>query len=201
MSGRFRHVVLFVRAPRIGAVKRRLAADIGQQAAWAFYRRNVRTVARRLARDPRWKLWLAVTPDEFDGRERFWPQGLPLIAQGRGDLGERMRRTLSALPPGPALLVGSDIPGITAPVVWRAFSRFAGHDAIFGPAGDGGYWLVGLSPQVLRADPFRGVAWSTPDALSQTIANLLPGGRITFADELQDIDNGADLRDGRAALR
>ena len=193
--------MLFVRAPRIGAVKRRLAADIGHQAAWAFYRRNVRTVARRLERDSRWKMWLAVTPDEFDGRERFWPQGLPLIAQGRGDLGSRMNRALTALPPGPALLVGSDIPGITASVVWRAFSRFTGHDAIFGPAGDGGYWLVGLTPQVLRADPFRGVAWSSPAALNQTVANLRPAARIAFADELWDVDSGADMQKYRAALR
>src|SRR5690606_11098065 len=55
-----RHVVLFAKAPRLGAVKRRLAAGVGDEAALAFYRETLAAVARRLGAYPRWTLWLAV---------------------------------------------------------------------------------------------------------------------------------------------
>jgi len=58
-----RHLVLFARAPMRGAVKTRLAADIGKDAALSFYRRTLHDVLWRLGRDPRWQTWLAVTPD------------------------------------------------------------------------------------------------------------------------------------------
>ena len=201
MTVRQRHVILFVRAPRVGTVKRRLAADIGAGPAWAFYRRNVRDVAWRLARDPRWRLWLGVTPGGFDGREPSWPPGLTCIAQGRGDLGQRMQRCLRALPSGPAVLIGGDIPGVTAPVVWRAFQAFAGHDAVFGPAVDGGYWLVGLERRLLAGQPFKDVPWSGPDALAGTLANLPGSARVAYADTLADVDTGADMYGGRIISR
>lgn len=183
---------MFLREPRLGAVKRRLAHDIGARAAWAFYRLTLRTVAWRLARDPRWRLCLAVTPDRWPARDPGLPAGLRVVRQGAGDLGERMQRTLRALPTGPTLLVGSDIPDISAPLIWRAFERFKGHDAVFGPATDGGYWLVGLAPRPLAGKPFHGVNWSSPGALAETIGNLPAGTRLAMADTLPDIDNGED---------
>src|SRR5579863_833121 len=104
------HLVLFVRAPRWGVGKRRLARDIGDAAALRFERAMLGLLLRRLARDRRWQLRLAVTPDRAYRRARLWPEGVPVAAQGAGDLGTRMRRALAMCPPGPAVLVGSDIP-------------------------------------------------------------------------------------------
>ena len=56
------HLVVFVRAPRIGQVKTRLARDIGAVAAWGFYRRMLTRTIRPLTQDRRWLPWLAVTP-------------------------------------------------------------------------------------------------------------------------------------------
>ncbi len=188
-----RNLLIFVKAPRLGRVKRRLARDIGGHEAWRFYRRTTRRLIHGLARDPRWQCHLVVTPDSFDGRERFWPHDLPVIRQGRGDLGQRMRRALAALPPGPTVLVGSDIPDLAPVHIVKAFAALGRADAVFGPAEDGGYWLVGLSPRALRADPFADVAWSSPSALADTLANLHKGHTVAMLDPLGDIDVGADL--------
>ncbi len=187
-----RNLLLFVKAPRLGAVKSRLANDIGRQEAWKFYRGTTRRMILRLARDPRWRCHLAVTPDNFSGHEPFWPLPCRVIKQGSGDLGARMARAFDAMPPGPTVLVGSDIPELTTGHVARAFTALGRADAVFGPAADGGYWLVGLSTRARRTKPFDGVAWSSPQALADTIRNLDKGHSVAMLETLSDIDMGAD---------
>ena len=138
-----RHLVLFVRAPRLGNGKRRLARDIGDLAALRFERAMLGRLGRRLGRDRRWRLRLAVTPDAARVARRLWPRGAPVATQGAGDLGGRMRRALASCPPGPAVLVGADIPGLAAHHIATAFRLLGRHDVVFGPAEDGGFWLVG----------------------------------------------------------
>ncbi len=197
-----RHLVIFVKAPRLGAVKTRLAADVGAVAALRFYRTTSARILRRLGNDRRWTCWLAVTPDRYAGDRRFWPAKLRRIPQGRGDLGARMARPLRRLPPGPVVIVGSDIPGLGAAQVVRAFRALGGDDAVVGPAADGGYWLIGLGRR--RPVPrgvFDNVRWSGPHALADTLASLGPNSRVAVLEELADIDDGADLARWRAPLR
>ena len=189
-----RHLVLFVRAPRLGQGKRRLARDIGDVAALRFERAMLGLLARRLGGDPRWRLRLAVTPDRARFARRLWPQGLPVVAQGSGDLGRRMRQALAACPPGPAVLVGADIPGLAAPHISAAFALLGRHDLVFGPAEDGGFWLVGAR-RCPRLPPLFGqVRWSGPHALADTLAALPPLVSIGFAARLADVDDGAAHR-------
>jgi len=191
MTGRGR-VVIFARAPRMGAVKRRLAAEIGTAAAWQFYRRTLDGVARRLVADRRWTTMLAVTPDSTRLTPPLWPPGLPRRAQGPGDLGARMARTVRALAPGPVIIVGSDVPGITAAHVAAAFTALGRDDAVFGPSPDGGYWLIGWrGRQPLPAGALAGVRWSTADARADSIASLGPRVSVALVDELEDVDTAA----------
>ncbi|MBD0271429.1 MAG: TIGR04282 family arsenosugar biosynthesis glycosyltransferase [Acetobacteraceae bacterium] len=191
MSGRRGLLILFARAPRLGTVKRRLAREAGDVAALRFHRAMLGALARRLGRTRRWRTVLAVTPD----RARF-PIGLPTVPQGRGDLGARMARAL-ARDRRRAVLVGSDIPGIGAADIAAAFRVLDGRaDAVFGPAEDGGYWLVGLGPR-RPAAPFRGVRWSGPHALADTVANCR-GRRVAFVRRLRDVDDAAGLAAWRA---
>jgi rSAM/selenodomain-associated transferase 1 len=196
-----RNLLLFVKAPRLGLVKRRLGRDIGRHEAWRFYRRTTRRLILRVARDPRWRCHLVVTPDCFDGVEPFWPLSCPVLKQGAGDLGERMGRAFDAVPPGPTVLVGSDIPELSADHIAQAFAALGRADAVFGPAADGGYWLVGLTPRGRRANPFAGVAWSSPHALADTMANFPSGRSIVLLDTLSDIDVGADYTRWRMRSR
>lgn len=189
--GPARHVVIMARAPRLGTVKRRLARDVGALAAWRFYRHALAALAHRLGRDGRWRRWLAVTPDR--ALRARWPPAWHVVPQGPGDLGARMARLFRELPPGPVVIVGSDIPDLDATHVARAFARLGDHDWVFGPAGDGGYWLIGARRGRVRRDPFAGVRWSGPHALADTLANL-SGARVAFLEELRDVDTGADLR-------
>ncbi len=193
------HLVVFVRAPRLGAVKRRLAADIGAPAATAFYRHTVASVLARLRRDPRWRLTLAVTPDRDARQSGFWPARLRRVPQGSGDLGKRMARVMAAMPPGPVVVVGSDVPELSTRHVAPAFHALGRADAVFGPAPDGGYWLVGLKRRRPLPGLFDAVRWSTEHALADTLANLPPRASVAFIETLVDIDDGAAFARWRAS--
>jgi hypothetical protein len=190
-------LVLFARAPRLGTVKRRLARGVGAPAALRFHRGQLLDLARRLGRDRRWRTVLAVTPDATAHRGTRWPAGIPRRGQGRGDLGARMARALA--PHRLAVLVGSDIPGIRPGDIAAAFRALrAGAPAVFGPARDGGYWLVGLGPRRRPPAPFAGVRWSTGHALADTLRNCRGDPRPpALVRALRDVDTAEDL----AALR
>ncbi|HEX9465950.1 MAG TPA: TIGR04282 family arsenosugar biosynthesis glycosyltransferase [Alphaproteobacteria bacterium] len=192
-----RHLVIFARAPQRGRVKSRLAEGIGGGAALQFYRRTLATVLRRVGRDRRWRSVLAVTPDHAARSARAWPMKLPLRRQGAGDLGVRMARALRNYPAGPVCIIGADIPDIDAPLVWRAFKALAAADVVFGPAEDGGYWLVGAQSG-RRFNFFGGVRWSTKHALADTRSNL-NGRRVALIERLADIDDAAAYRRWRGA--
>jgi rSAM/selenodomain-associated transferase 1 len=180
------------KSPGAGRAKRRLAASVGAIQATRFYHACLAHTLMRLARDPRWQTLLAVSPDSDVGAA-FWPHRVERLPQGHGDLGRRMQRLFRRLPPGPAIIVGSDIPAITPSDIARAFRLLGNADAVFGQAPDGGYWLVGLrrTPRLLA--PFAGVRWSGPHALADTLGNL-KDARIAFAATLSDVDTEEDYR-------
>lgn len=186
-------VVVMVKEPRPGRVKTRLGRGIGSVAAAWWFRHQAQALIRRLD-DPRWELLLAVSPDREGLHSQVWPRHLPRVPQGRGDLGARMARLLTGLDPGPVLIVGGDIPELGTRHLARAIRLLGSHDAVFGPAPDGGFWLVGLRNH--RPPPpgvFKGVRWSSEHALSDSLATL-PGWRIALADTLADVDTAEDLR-------
>jgi hypothetical protein len=187
-----RHLVLFVRVPQLGRGKRRLARDVGDVAALRFERAMLGVLLRRLGRDRRWHLRLALTPD-CAHRSRP-PSGVTVTGQGGGDLGRRMVRALAGCPPGPAVLVGSDIPALSARHVAEAFRLLGGRDLVFGPSEDGGFWLVGARRSPRLPPLFGEVRWSGPHTLADVLANLPARISVGFATRLADVDDGASLR-------
>ena len=188
-EGRARHLVIFARRPRYGIGKRRLAAEVGNMAAWRFQRSALAALMRELAQDGRWTTWLAVSPD----RPTHWVKGARPVGQGPGDLGARLTRLARGLPPGPLIVIGSDAPQVNRGDVAAGFQALGRLDAVFGPARDGGFWLVGLSRRGRRHPPFSHVRWSTSDALADTLANLgdRPVGSLRV---LEDVDDAGSLR-------
>jgi rSAM/selenodomain-associated transferase 1 len=188
-----RHLILFVRVPRLGTGKRRLARDIGDIAALRFERSMLALLLRRLRADRRWHLQLSLTQEKARpayGRHK----GIETVDQGRGELGIRMRRALCGCRRGPVVLVGADIPALGARHVAAAFRLLGGHDLVFGPAADGGFWLVGArSPQRLPR-LFERVRWSGPYALADTLAGLPRGMTVGFVERLEDVDDGDAYR-------
>lgn len=185
-------LLVMLKEPRPGRVKTRLGQGIGMvPAAWWVRHQTARLL--REVEDPRWHLALAVSPDRAGMASRVWPAHLPRVAQGRGTLGDRMARLLLGARPGPVCIIGGDIPGVRAAHVARAFAALGPHDAVFGPAHDGGYWLIGLKrARRVPAGLLQGVRWSTDRALSDSMASL-PDARIALIDTLRDVDTAADL--------
>jgi hypothetical protein len=184
-----RHLLIFAKAPRLAAVKRRLAAGIGDVEAWRFYGNTMRATIGRIAWDERWRTSLYVTPDRFAVSGAVWPSGIARIGQGSGDLGARMSRALREQPPGPVVLVGTDIPSLTAIHIDLAFRKLGEVDVVLGPALDGGFWLIGLARRRSRSIAFWNVRWSTEWALGDTSAGLAKAYSVALIETLEDIDD------------
>ena len=103
-----------------------------------------------------------------------------------------MQRLFDTCGQGPLIIIGADIPGITPAMISRAFHILKGHDHVFGPASDGGYWLVGQRRSKRARKAFDNVRWSSPHALNDTLQNIA-GSSVGYVDVLNDIDVGADL--------
>lgn len=186
-----RKLVLMVKAPAAGRVKTRLARGIGVTGALRFYRATTSALSRRVSSDSRWQTLLAVSPDDAINHT-VWPTVLPRRGQGLGDLGQRMQKVMDELPPGPVVIIGSDIPGVTPSLIAEAFRRLGRADVVFGPAPDGGYWLVGFKRCPRIPEIFGNVRWSDPHTLSDTLRNTT---QLTteFIETLDDIDEAGDL--------
>jgi uncharacterized protein len=190
-------IVVMAKAPRAGLAKTRLAPALGAEGAAALAERllgHAVAQARAAALGP---VRLCVTPDAtHPAIVRLGAQpGVELELQGDGDLGARMHRAfVRALRPpvGRALLIGTDVPALDAAVLRRAAAALDTHDAVFVPALDGGYALVGLHrPAPILLDD---MIWSTPTVMAHTRRRLAAAGlRHAELEPLADIDEPADL--------
>jgi len=186
-------LIVFARAPRLGQVKRRLAAGIGAIPALRFYRNQLGRTLRCLNGLKNMDKVLAVTPD---GAHIPYPPGWRVIGQGQGGLGTRMHNAFRRFPTRHVVLVGADIPALSASHIRAALCH--PHPA-FGPAADGGYYLVAMPPR-RPATPFANVRWSTPHALADTLANFqhMPVTRLAT---LRDVDTVEDFKQVVAFLK
>jgi uncharacterized protein len=186
-------VVIFARAPRYGAVKTRLARDIGSGEALRFHRRTVERLVRAMARDARFETVLAVTSDSAVRAREFASLPVRVVRQGGGDLGRRMIRALRSAGARPSIVIGSDIPALSAAHVAISLRALGSAQIVFGPARDGGYWLIGARhPERLRSNALDGVRWSGPQALADSLARLRPAAVLDVV--LDDVDDGAAYR-------
>ncbi len=196
MSGPPKTLVIFVRAPQYGAVKSRLAEAVGPGAALRAYREMTWRVLSAATSRGQWTTILQVTPGDLSCG-RWWPASLQRAGQSRGDLGQRMASALARYSSrGPVALVGSDIPDLRRDDLRQAFDALGSQDLAFGPAQDGGYWLVGVRqglPIGAIRRMFNGVRWSSAHALSDTLRNVRPGLRVAELRTACDVDTIDDL--------
>jgi uncharacterized protein len=126
------------------------------------------------------------------------PHTFARIPQAEGDLGRRMHAAFEDLLGvrrcGGALLVGSDVPFLTAAILAEARDALVSNGGIvLGPADDGGYYLIGMSQP--HAALFEAIEWSTPGVLAETlrVANRL-AVNVNRVRGARDIDTLDDLR-------
>lgn len=190
-------VIVFAKAPRPGQAKTRLIPVLGAQGAAQLAERLLHATLHHAAAADVGPVDLCVTPDRHHmafaaAALRY---GLTLSEQGDGELGERMARAFARVLAGAAraLLIGTDVPGLDAGYLRAAAQALDDHDAVFGPAADGGYTLVGLK----RPEPglFVGMRWSHAAVMAQTRERLaMLNLRHVELPLLHDIDEPADLR-------
>lgn len=187
-------LIVMLKEPRPGRVKTRLGKDIGTIDATWWFRHQTHRLLHTVYAPRRWSLVLAVAPDKAAFQSRFWPAHLPRVPQGPGDLGQRMARLLRSHAGSPVCIMGGDIPGVAKAHIAQAFRAADSHDVVFGPAKDGGFWLVGQSR--LSSPPktaFQEVRWSSDHALKDSIKTM-QNRRIAFVETMADVDTGADLK-------
>jgi rSAM/selenodomain-associated transferase 1 len=196
-------LLVFVRAPEAGRVKTRLAAAIGGRAALRIYRRlaeHTLAEARALAADGV-EVRVHYAPAAAGDVVRAWlGEGPVYLPQAEGDLGMRMRDAFArafADGAGRVVIVGSDLPALSAALLRRAFDRLDGCAAVVGPARDGGYWLLGMRGMI--GGVFDGIEWSTPGVLAATLARLRAADADpAMLETLADVDEVGDLPPGWA---
>ena len=201
-----RTLVVLARWPAPGRCKRRLARSCGSAVAaarmqWALTRHTV-AVARAAAGRSGAQLCLAA--DGLGPRAlRRWGVELGAErsqAQGGGCLGTRMQRQLRRgfrAGAEQVVLIGSDLPGLDCADLTAAFAALDHKPLVLGPAGDGGYWLIGLNRQGFAQAGARlmsGVAWGSSQVLADTLSRAAQLELTCTLLRLQnDLDRRGDL--------
>ncbi|MGF1564546.1 MAG: TIGR04282 family arsenosugar biosynthesis glycosyltransferase [Flavobacteriales bacterium] len=192
-----RVLIVTARYPVLGEVKSRLANVIGSEAALKVYLTLLDRCAAVLANLQAKKYIFFTGTDAPQTRLYFQSLGCHIAEQSDGDIGQRMHHAFTTVweanPKAKLVLVGTDVPDLTAGIVEAAFNALNTHNAVLGPAIDGGYYLIGLSAP--EPEVFTGIAWSTETVCATTIDILQQKGkRVALVDELHDIDYLADLQ-------
>lgn len=192
-----RVVIVFARAPLLGQVKTRLAAELGDAEALRIYRDLGRRAVVAASSVGDCRVVIAHTPAAREREVRDWLGGdLRCMPQEGADLGERMLAAVQReIDCGATrvVVIGTDCPGLTGELIEHALEALDRADAVFGPARDGGYYLVALRHPDARL--FSGIPWSSPDTLAHTLQRAADSAiSVELLPELEDIDTAQDWR-------
>ncbi|NCT16003.1 MAG: glycosyltransferase [Flavobacteriales bacterium CG18_big_fil_WC_8_21_14_2_50_32_9] len=182
-------LIVFVKNIRLGKVKTRLAQTIGDENAFLIYKELVKITenATQQLQDCSIQIYFSdvIIETKWKGYEKFIQKG--------NDLGEKMQHAFEqGFNSGyeKILLIGSDLPDISASIIKLAFDELANNDIVFGPAEDGGYYLVGMNK--LHPAIFQNKPWSNEELLSLTLKEL-SDYKLQLLPFLNDIDVYEDL--------
>lgn len=183
-------VLVFQKNAILGKVKTRLASGMGEIRALEIYKHLVQLTysALEAVPVPVWTFFSDFIP------ESTHPTVEKSFVQQGQDLGERMlnafARTFES-GRNKVVLIGTDCPTLQSQHLIQAFAALNDSDLVLGPASDGGYYLIGMKGRA--AYLFEGIAWSTPQVLSQTLHVASQHGlTTTLLGELEDIDTQED---------
>ena len=199
-------LILFARSPRLGAVKTRLSPPLSPRQVLALYAAFLEDAAGAYGSSAEWVPVLAAEPDAGDpALARIFTPPWRRERQAPGDLGVKLSAAFAsefACGAPSVLAVGSDHPALSSGRIRETFHAVAGGaDAAVVPAEDGGYCAIALSRRVDPGAVFRGVSWSTPRALAETVSNLAAGGwTVRTLAPSYDVDRPDDLNRLRADL-
>lgn len=185
--------MIFVKNPILGKVKTRLAKDVGDINALAVYNKLlIHTNFVSSLADCEKAVYYS---DEISSHDLWLEREYNKYVQEGSDLGERM---LNAFDLGffkrfkKVVLIGSDCIELNETIINKAFEALIDNDIVFGPAKDGGYYLVGMNK--LIPELFINKEWSTENVLLDSILDVQKLGlKYKLLETLSDIDNIDDL--------
>ncbi|WP_282136483.1 TIGR04282 family arsenosugar biosynthesis glycosyltransferase [Seonamhaeicola maritimus] len=185
-------VIVFVKNIKLGKVKTRLAKTIGNKAAFEVYKELV-AITKKVIDSTKTDVRIYFSDVTVDSE---WIGYSKAIQYGT-DLGDRMQNAFNdGFNDGynHIILIGSDLPDIKTKHIEKGLSALKENDTVFGPAEDGGYYLVGMSK--MHNIIFQNKPWSQANLLEETL-NELTRNSTTFTtlETLNDIDTFEDLED------
>ena len=202
-----RALAIFAKTPLPGMVKTRLTPPLSLEEGADLYRCMLLDTVDRVRSLP------VDTFIFYDGDESFFRMsapGVPLVRQHPEGLGGRLEKAFAALGSlgyGARVVIGTDAPDLPLAFIEEGFRLLeAGSDVVFGPAEDGGYYLVALGGA--HGDLFRDIPWSTPHVLDRSLERARESGLASallpcwydvdsyedlFRPGLSDPSNGAPL--------
>ncbi len=186
-------LIVFVKNPILGTVKTRLAQTVGAERALEIYLKLLditKNVMLGIKADK--EVWMSRRIDEND----LWDNSgiVKRVQQGDG-LGDRMsnafKHALKEKKYDKVVVIGSDCPEITSETIDLAFEMLDEKEVVFGPASDGGYYLIGMKDYY--PELFEGIEWSVSSVLENSIKKLKKM-ETSFAllEELSDVDTYKD---------
>ena len=183
--------IVVCKAPELGRVKTRLAAEIGNLRALAVYKELLRITLAAVA-SPAWDVVIVL-----DGDASCMPPHPYRCKPQRGnDLGERIVYAMHDVGVYDRyVVVGSDTPTMTTQHIANAFATLDTHHVVIGPAPDGGYWLIGMREPHVHL--FTDVPWSTDAVFSRTVERC---NQHTQTYALLDVLSDVDVRDDLVSL-
>lgn len=181
-------LLIFQKNAKLGTVKTRLAATIGDAAAFEAYQLLVNYTHRVARKTPVQKILFFSNHLEDD--LRGYPQDYRFELQSGEGLGEKMSNAFQQLFKegfDRLVIIGTDCAEITVEIINRAFEELEKNEVVIGPADDGGYYLLGMRRFI--PDLFEGIPWSTGKVTPMTI-HYLTQNEVSFAllPTLSDVD-------------
>lgn len=188
-------IAIFVKTPGVSPVKTRLQSETSEWFSTEFYRRCI-GIARAVVKDAV-DLYPGVTPcwAVAENTALYHPMwtSFQRISQGSGTLGRRMSVVYNQLVEqyGAAILIGADLPLLTADHIEEALDHIR-HHIVIGPAIDGGFYLIGGSCAIPER-VWTGVPYSAPDTRNRLVRRLKEIKEVHFLPEISDADTLNDL--------
>ncbi|MUL35937.1 TIGR04282 family arsenosugar biosynthesis glycosyltransferase [Gloeocapsopsis dulcis] len=190
------HLVVFTRYPEPGKAKTRLIPALGATKAAQLQRQMTEHTLLQVSKcDRSLTVEVRFADGNLEVMQQWLGHHLDYQPQGEGDLGMRIKRSLTAAftrGSQRVVIIGTDCPGITAELLETAFHQLHEYDLVLGPAIDGGYYLIGVNR--LIAELFNDIAWGSSEVLQQTqaIAQKL-NLSVMLLPALADVDRPEDL--------
>ena len=185
-------LIVFLRSPRKGKVKTRLAESVGSDKAYDIYLKLVHHTLD-IVKTLSCPIYFFIEGDLPALSDRL--SSAHYYLQYEGDLGQRMQEAFAAVLKkyAKAVIIGSDCPGLSQSILEQAFIVLDANDVVLGPATDGGYYLLGCKK--INPELWSGITWSSSSVLKETIQHCI-NKSLTYSLllELSDIDTLEDYK-------